>query len=261
MRLGRGKGRGPTEEPQQAPGLSGAGIATEPSRLPRHVAIIMDGNGRWARQRGMPRVMGHRQGVLALKPIVRECARLGIEVLTVYAFSTENWTRPRPEVEALMNLLCEFLARETAELKAEGVSIRVIGDVSGLPPAAQRALEEAIAATATATRMILNLALNYGARNELVRAVNRWLQSQPPGARPVLTEAELARYLDTAGLPDPDLLIRSSGEERLSNFLLWQVAYTEIYVTKTLWPDFNPEELHRAIAEYQRRQRRFGGIG
>lgn len=199
--------------------------------------------------------------MLALKPVVKECARLGIEVLTVYAFSTENWTRPKPEVEALMGLLCEFLARETRELQAEGVSIRVIGDVAGLPLSAQAALAEAVAQTRDGSRLILNLALNYGARNELVRAVNRWLQDQPPGVRPVLTEAVLSRYLDTAGLPDPDLLIRSSGEERLSNFLLWQIAYTEIYVTKTLWPDFNPEELRQAIAEYQRRQRRFGGIG
>lgn len=247
---------------KQQQGDSGLLAASDTDRLPRHVAIIMDGNGRWAKQRGLPRTFGHRQGVKALKPIVKECARLGVEVLTVYAFSTENWNRPRTEIDILMGLLREFLRSETVELKAEGVRIRVIGDFEGLPLSARTALAEAVEQTRYETRMILNLALNYGARNELVRAVNRWLAEQSSdGLPPVLTEEDIARHLDTAGLPDPDLLIRSSGEERLSNFMLWQLAYTEIYVTKTLWPDFSVEELNRAFGEYQRRHRRFGGIG
>jgi undecaprenyl diphosphate synthase len=228
------------------------------SNLPRHVAIIMDGNGRWAWQRGLPRAMGHRQGVKALKPIVKEAARLGIEVLTVFAFSTENWRRPPEEVDALMNLLVEFLAKETQELKAEGVQIRTIGAVEALPGQCQRALADATRATAEQTRMILNLALNYGARDEIVRAVNRWRRERPHEIQ--LTVDTLAQYLDTAGLPDPDLVIRSSGEMRMSNFLLWQLAYAEFYVTNTLWPDFGPDDLHQALDDYHKRQRRFGGI-
>ncbi len=225
--------------------------------MPRHIAIIMDGNGRWAQARNLPRVFGHRQGVLALKPIVKTCARLGVSVLTVYAFSTENWIRPKAEVDALMDLLMEFLRAETAELKMEGVSIRTIGDIAKLPPRARSALQESMRRTANEQRMILNLALNYGGRDELVRAVNRWIQRRDNEA---LTEETLASYLDTAGLPDPDLLIRSSGEERISNFMLWQIAYAEIYVTKTMWPDFDPEELIKAIRAFQSRTRRFGAV-
>lgn len=235
-------------------------LGLDRDRLPRHVAIIMDGNGRWAQARNLPRALGHRQGVLALKPVVKAAARLGISVLTVYAFSTENWNRPAAEVEALMDLLMEFLRSETAELKAEGVSIRCIGNVRDLPERARQALCEAIRETAGETRLILNLALNYGGRDELIRAVNQWLQSRPEGSDEPLTEEALARHLDTAGLPDPDLLIRSSGEERISNFLLWQIAYAEIYVTKTLWPDFSPEDLIQALIAYQSRHRRFGAI-
>lgn len=235
-------------------------LSLDRERLPRHVAIIMDGNGRWAKARNLPRALGHRQGVLALKPVVKAARRLGISVLTVYAFSTENWSRPATEVEALMDLLMEFLRSETAELKAEGVSIRCIGNVKDLPERAQEALFEAIRETAGETRLILNLALNYGGRDELIRAVNRWLLTRPPGSSESLTEESLGRYLDTAGLPDPDLLIRSSGEERISNFLLWQIAYAEIYVTKTLWPDFGPDDLVKALIAYQSRHRRFGAI-
>jgi undecaprenyl diphosphate synthase len=226
--------------------------------LPRHIAIIMDGNGRWAQQRGLDRTVGHRQGVKALKPIVKEAARIGIDVLTVYAFSTENWRRPSQEVEVLMGLLVEFLASETPELKEEGVRIRTIGDIARLPMPAQQSLSWAQAETASQTRMILNLALNYGARDEILRAVNRWWQENPGD---VLTEAQLSAYLDTADLPDPDLLIRSSGEFRISNFLLWQLAYAEIYISDTLWPDFDAAELRRAIRAYQARHRRFGGLG
>lgn len=228
--------------------------------LPRHIAIIMDGNGRWAIRHGLPRVLGHREGVKALKPIVKECSRLGIEVLTVYAFSTENWARPAGEVNTLMALLEEFLDSETPELKAQGVSIRTIGDIGQLPASAQAALARSRRDTANQSKMVLNLALNYGGRDELVRAVNRWLASQPlGGVLPALDVDTLAQHLDTAGLPDPDLLIRSSGEVRLSNFLLWQMAYAEIYITDVLWPDFTPEELQKAIAVFRMRERRFGG--
>lgn len=233
-----------------------ASLQTE--RLPRHIAIIMDGNGRWAQKRGLDRTIGHREGVKALKPIVKEAARVGIEVLTAYAFSTENWRRPSAEVDVLMSLLVEFLASETAELKDEGVRIRTIGDTSRLPAAAQQSLAWAERETAQQRRMILNLALNYGARDEILRAVNRWLEEKP--ATP-LTESALGQYLDTAGLPDPDLLIRSSGEFRISNFLLWQLAYAEIFISPKLWPDFDTTDFHQALKAYQARHRRFGGLG
>lgn len=226
--------------------------------LPRHIAIIMDGNGRWAKRRGLDRTLGHREGVKALKPIVKEASAMGIEVLTVYAFSTENWRRPSAEVDVLMSLLVEFLALETPELKQEGVRIRTIGDIARLPESAQRSLAWAKAETAPETRMILNLALNYGSRNEILRAVNHWLTEHP--GQPI-TEEALSGELDTAGLPDPDLLIRSSGEFRISNFLLWQMAYAEIFISQKLWPDFDPEEFRRAIRDYQARHRRFGGLG
>lgn len=227
--------------------------------VPTHVAIIMDGNGRWAEQRGLSRTEGHRAGVRALKSTVRAASQMGIRVLTVYAFSTENWSRPLHEVTALMRLLVETLRAETSELKEQGVSIRSIGNVQRLPRAVRNELERARAATREETRMVLNLALNYGARDELVRAVNRWMEHRRAHER--LTEEILTRYLDTAELPDPDLLIRSSGQVRLSNFLLWQCAYTELYMTDILWPDFSPDDLARAVASYQRRERRFGGIG
>ncbi len=227
--------------------------------LPHHIAIIMDGNGRWATNRGLDRTLGHRQGVRALKPIVKEAARLGIDVLTVYAFSTENWRRPDREIDVLMSLLVEFLASETFELKEEGVKIRTIGDLTRLPESARQSLAWAKQETAHESHMILNLALNYGARDEILRAVNRWRETTPEGS--ILTEETFSQYLDTAGLPDPDLLIRSSGEFRVSNFLLWQLAYAEIYISDRLWPDFGPSQLHEAIKAYQMRHRRFGGLG
>lgn len=235
--------------------------ASESEALPRHVAIIMDGNGRWARNKGLTRAEGHRAGVKALKPIVKYAAKIGIQVLTVYAFSTENWQRPRTEVEALMSLLVEFLRSETLELKDEGVRVRTIGDIAALPPASQDALTWAQTATSGEDRLILNLALNYGARDEIVRAMNRWLDSRPSGSSLPITEKDINDHLDTGDLPDPDLLIRSSGELRLSNFLLWQCAYAELYVTNTLWPDFTPEEFRLALDDFGQRQRRFGRIG
>lgn len=227
--------------------------------LPTHIAIIMDGNGRWATQRGLDRSLGHREGVKALKPIVKEATRIGIKVLTVYAFSTENWRRPSEEVTVLMTLLVEFLASETRELKDQGVKIRTIGNLAGLPESAQQSLAWAMAQTADQTRLILNLAVNYGARDEILRAVNRWVVNRSDNR--ALDEENLGRYLDTAGLPDPDLLIRSSGEFRISNFLLWQLAYAEIFFSSKLWPDFDLTEFRRAIREYQARSRRFGGLG
>ncbi|MCL4319425.1 MAG: isoprenyl transferase [Firmicutes bacterium] len=230
-------------------------------KIPRHIAIIMDGNGRWAQKRGLDRAEGHRAGVQALKPIVKESAKLGVQVLTVYAFSTENWSRPQIEVNALWDLLVEYLRIETPELKSEGVRIQTIGNVDALPSRAQKAIDGAKEDTREQTRMVLNLALNYGGRDELVRAVNRWLDECRPVSRArYVTASAIAEHLDTAGLPDPDLLIRSSGELRISNFLLWQLAYAEIYVTNTLWPDFNPMELRKAIRAYQQRDRRFGGL-
>jgi undecaprenyl diphosphate synthase len=238
------------------------GVAPESStRRPLHVAIIMDGNGRWAAARGMPREAGHRAGMEAIRRVVRASPDLGIGILTVYAFSTENWRRPQPEVQALMNLLVEFLESETPELRREGVRLRTIGDVSMLPPASRAALDRALDATAGGNRLVLNLALNYGGRSEIVRAARKLAEAVTAGTLRVedLDEDLFARSLDTAGLPDPDLLVRSSGEERLSNFLLWQAAYTEIWVTPTLWPDFSEHDLKDALAAYFQRDRRYGG--
>jgi undecaprenyl diphosphate synthase len=227
-----------------------------------HLAIIMDGNGRWAKQRGLPRADGHRAGMEALRRIVRACPDMGVRVLTVYAFSTENWRRPAEEVAALMGLLVEYLASETAELKAEGVRITTIGDTSGLPVVQQEALARSMAETAGERRLRLNLALNYGGRQEIVRAAQRLLEEARAGRVTAhdLDEARFAQYLDTHDLPDPDLLIRSSGEERLSNFLLWQLAYTEMWVTPTLWPDFDAGHLEEALTAFRGRHRRYGGI-
>lgn len=229
---------------------------------PRHVAIIMDGNGRWAVQRGLPRALGHRAGIDALRKVVRAAPDLGVEVLTVYAFSTENWGRPADEVSALMNLLVEYLRSETPELRAEGVTIRTIGDVQGLPLQCQTALTEAMADTLGGRRLVLNLALNYGGRAEIVRATRKLAREVAAGqlAPDAIDEARFAGALDTAGLPEPDLLIRASGEERISNFLLWQLAYTEIFVTPVLWPDFDKDALEAAITAYTRRDRRYGGL-
>jgi undecaprenyl diphosphate synthase len=237
-------------------------VAAEPGHRVRHLAIIMDGNGRWAVRRGLPRVAGHRAGIEALRRVVRACPDLGIDVLTVYAFSTENWRRPPDEVSALMNLLVEFLGSETPELKAQGVCIRTIGDIGALPERSRVALAEAMAATAGETRLILNLALNYGGRHEIVRACRKLAAEVKAGRLEpdAIDEARFADALDTAGLPEPDLLIRASGEERLSNFLLWQLAYTEIWVTDTLWPDFGVAELEEALADFRRRDRRYGGL-
>jgi undecaprenyl diphosphate synthase len=224
--------------------------------MPRHVAIIMDGNGRWAVNRGLPRVAGHKRGAQTVRRITEECRHLEIDVLTLYAFSDENWGRPREEVGFLMNMLGSFLRAEIATMKANGIRFRTIGRIERLPAAARKWVEKAAAETAGNTRMILNLALSYGGRGEILEAIKRMSEAGMNAEN--LNEEVFSSYLDTGGLPDPDLIIRTSGEKRISNFLLWQAAYAELYFTDTLWPDFSEQELHAAIIDYQGRQRRFG---
>jgi undecaprenyl diphosphate synthase len=222
------------------------------------VAIIMDGNGRWARQRLQPRVAGHRAGIAAVRETVETAARLGLEVLSLYAFSRENWKRPRREVETLMGLLRDYLGRELEMLTRNDIRFRVIGRLDDLAEPVRRELRHAVAATRDNTRLCFNVALSYGGRAEIVDACRAVLAK---GVDPqALDEAEIASHLYTAGQPDPDLLIRTGGEMRISNFLLWQIAYAEIWVTPTLWPDFRRRHLFEAILDYQRRERRYGGL-
>jgi len=231
--------------------------------LPRHVAVIMDGNGRWAGRRGLPRVAGHREGVEAARRTVRAAGRAGIAYLTLYAFSAENWGRPAAEVEFLMRLLESSVEEELPELSRNNVRLRMLGDGASLSPGVRRSVERAIRATEGNTGLTLLIALNYGGRQELVRAVRAVAARVARGElRPdAVEEADIAQALDTRGIPDPDLLIRTSGEYRISNFLLWQVAYTELLVVPTLWPDFTPRDFYLAVADFQRRSRRFGGVG
>ena len=230
--------------------------------LPQHIAIIMDGNGRWARQRGLPRIAGHREGINSVREVVRAAGELGIKALTLYVFSAENWRRPRREIGALMRLLRETTRREIADLMKNNVRLKIIGRLEDVAPAARRVLTEAMAQTGDNTGLVLNLAINYGGRTELVDAVRKLSQEVQTGALAVsdIDEELFGKYLYTGELPDPDLLIRTSGEMRLSNFLLWQIAYTEIYVTDVLWPDFRREQFYGAILDYQSRERRFGGV-
>lgn len=234
-----------------------AGPLLDPERLPRHVAVIMDGNGRWAQRRGLPRVEGHRAGMESVRAIIRESGRLHLPYLTLYAFSTENWKRPRTEVSFLMDLLLEFLRRELDELDRQGVRLVRLGRRERVPSKVMERIELAVARTAGNPGLQVNLAFNYGGRAELVDAVAAYLKARP---RPPLTEAVLAEFLYTAGIPDPDLLVRTSGESRVSNFLLWQTAYAELVVSPVLWPDFREAEFHGVLAEYARRERRFGGV-
>jgi undecaprenyl diphosphate synthase len=227
-------------------------------QLPAHVAIIMDGNGRWAAQRHLPRVEGHRAGIDSVRDVVETSARLGIDVLTIYAFSVENWKRPRAEVSTLMTLLKRYLRLELGILLENNIRFRVIGRREELAPDVQRELDIGVQRTTGNTGMLFNIALNYGGRTEIVDAARRALEA---GVRPEeLDEQRFAGFLYTAGQPDPDLLIRTSGEMRVSNFLLWQIAYSEIWVTETLWPDFRCRHLIEAIVAYQKRDRRYGGI-
>jgi len=229
---------------------------------PRHVAIIMDGNGRWATKRGLPRVAGHHQGVKAVRETVRQAGELGIEFLTLYAFSSENWRRPETEVSFLMTLLERTIDGELPDLMAKNVRFRVIGRPAGIPPGVRRRIEHVVTETAANSGLTLVLALNYGGRDEIVDAVRDLARAVRAGALDPegIDEAAVARALYTDGTPDPDLLIRTGGEMRVSNFLLWQIAYTELWVTPTLWPDFGTRDLYVAVADFQRRDRRFGRV-
>jgi undecaprenyl diphosphate synthase len=227
----------------------------------RHIAIIMDGNGRWAAERGLPRAEGHRQGVESVRRTVEAAIELGVTHLTLFSFSSENWTRPKQEINDLFGLLRRFIHRDLADLHKNGVKIRVIGAREGLEPDLLRMIDDAIELTKDNTALNLTIAFNYGARDEIARAARRVAEDVARGslAAQDVTEQRFASYLDTAALPDPDLLIRTSGERRLSNFLLWQLAYAEFVFVDVYWPDFSREQLEAAIAEYQRRSRRFGG--
>jgi undecaprenyl diphosphate synthase len=237
-------------------------VAKEPTmdaknlKIPQHVGIIMDGNGRWAKQRGLPRLAGHRAGTDNLHRVLRACADFGVPILTVYAFSTENWGRPADEVSGLLSILEASIDREAADLHKNGVCIRHLGRTDNLSPGMQRKIAEAVALTRDNTKLIFNVALNYGGRAEIVQAVQSIVAA---GVSPdQIDEATLSRHMYTAGQPDPDLIIRTAGETRLSNFLTWQSVYAELYVTPTYWPDFDRAELERALVEFTRRDRRFG---
>jgi undecaprenyl diphosphate synthase len=231
-------------------------------RLPQHVAIIMDGNGRWARARGLPRFRGHAEGMQSVREVVEASVEIGFPNLTLYAFSQENWNRPPAEVNALMRLLQRYVAKERDELIRQGVEVRVFGDLERLSSGPRKAVEMIQASTAGGRNLRLNLMISYGSRSEIVGAVRRIAEAVQAGKLDPadIDEALIAAHLYTAGLPDPDLLIRTSGEQRISNFMLWQLAYTELYITPTLWPDFRRADLIAAIREYQKRERRFGRV-
>ena len=241
------------------PAKAAAALKSPPldaARIPKHLAVIMDGNGRWAKSKGLPRLAGHRAGVESVREAVRVCSELGVSYLTLYSFSTENWLRPKDEVSELMKLLAYALKKETLELDKNNVRLRAVGRLEGLPAPVREELERSEKRLEKNTGLTLNLALNYGSRQEIVDAVNR-LMAQGIGQ---VTEADLSKALYTGDMPDPDLVIRTSGEMRVSNFLLWQIAYSELYVTPVFWPDFREENLREAIREFQRRERRFGGL-
>lgn len=247
--------------------FSGKGRKSEPvfdsqACLPEHIAIIMDGNGRWASRRGLPRSAGHREGANNLKRIVSECNRIGIRFLTVFAFSTENWSRPKSEVDTLMSLLLEFLHNADKELSGQNIRIRIIGESERLSPEIIKEIDRVVRNTESNTGLNLVIALNYGSRNEIVQAAVKIAREIQSGRmRPEdINEKVFSGHLYTAGIPDPDLIIRPSGESRLSNFLLWQSSYAEFWYSDALWPDFNKQNLYQAIADYQKRNRRFGGL-
>ena len=230
------------------------------TRLPKHIAVIMDGNGRWARKKGMMRVFGHQNGVKAVRETVETCAELGVKCLTLYAFSTENWNRPKSEVDALMSLLISTLRKELHTLTENNIRLRAIGDLSALPPDGYRELMEVMEQTENNEQMDLILALSYSARWEMTEAIRKIAAEVAEGelSPDQINEECISKHLNTAGLPDPEVLIRTSGESRVSNFLLWQIAYTELYFTPTLWPDFRKEDVYMAILDFQKRERRFG---
>ncbi len=231
-------------------------------KVPEHIAIIMDGNGRWAKERGMVRLKGHQAGMESLREIVRTCSDLGVGVLTVYAFSTENWKRPAAEVSGIFALLVRYVAKELKELDENNVQIRMLGDTEALPADAKAAAKEAVESTADNTGLIFCIALNYGGRAEILRAAKALAKQAAEGTLDpdAIDETAFGSQLYTAGLPDPDLIIRTGGEMRLSNFLTWQSAYSELYVTDTYWPDFTPDKLKEAIEAFSSRDRRYGGI-
>lgn len=233
-----------------------------PDKVPRHIAIIMDGNGRWAKQKGMPRVLGHRSGVKSVREVTEAAGEVGVKYLTLYAFSTENWSRPPAEVTALMSLLVETIRGEIKDLNKNGVRLQAIGNLEALPKASYKALLEGIEKTKNNTRLTLVLALNYSAKWEILQATRLLAEQAAKGQlQPEdIDEQHFENALSTHGIPDPELLIRTSGETRISNFLLWQIAYAELYFTPVFWPDFGKKELFEAILSYQRRERRFGKI-
>ncbi len=230
------------------------------TKLPRHIAIIMDGNGRWARKRLMNRIHGHREGAKSVRAVVTTCRKLNIPYLTLYAFSKENWRRPAQEVKALWDLLLEYIDKQLPEMLEKGIRLNTIGDEEGLPERVVKALDDAKEKTSKNTDMVVNLAINYGGRQEIITGIKKLLRAvaEDKILPEDITMETFSDYLFTSGQPDPDLLIRTSGEFRISNFLLWQLAYTEIYVTPVLWPDFREKELVEAIKDYQKRERRFG---
>ncbi len=239
-----------------AQAMMGENAADTLDKVPYHLAIIMDGNGRWAKSRGLPRLAGHRAGVENLRRVLRACSEFGIRILTIYAFSTENWGRPESEVRGLMNILESVIDRELEELDANGVQLRHLGRLEGLSPMLQRKVREAIERTRNNDRLTLNIAFNYGGRDEILRAVQRIVTDGIPADE--IDEVLFSQYLDTGGAPDVDLVVRTSGELRVSNFLVWQGAYAEYYATPAYWPDFDREELRMALVHYNQRERRFG---
>ena len=234
----------------------------DPTTVPRHIAIIMDGNGRWAKERGLPRTEGHRRGAESVRAMTEACRELGVQYLTLYAFSSENWKRPKREVDALMKLLEHYLKREVKEMMKNNIKLQAIGRLHDLPESCQRELHRAIETTANNTELTLILALSYGGREEIVDGVKSLIESIEKGHldKAMINNEVFSKHLYTRYYPDPDLLIRTSGELRLSNFLLWQLSYTEFYITDKLWPDFRKPELEEAIASYSKRQRRFGSV-
>lgn len=232
------------------------------SRIPKHIGIIMDGNGRWAKKRGLPRSAGHKQGAKTIEKITDYCAELGVKVITAYAFSTENWSRPKEEVDALMDLLYDYLIQVEEKFKNDKTRFLISGDISRFSPKLQEAMRHAIDYTKEGTRITVNLALNYGGRDEIVRAVKGFCKDVQDGKCSVndLSEEKFSEYLDTRSLPEVDLIIRPSGEQRLSNFLLWQAAYSEFWYSDICWPDFSEKDMNAAIISYQKRDRRYGGV-
>ncbi len=230
--------------------------------IPRHIAIIMDGNGRWAKERNLPRVAGHHEGINSVREVVRACGEIGVETLTLYTFSVENWNRPPTEVSALMRLLLHTVQSELKDLMKNNVKLAVLGDLDDIPEEPKAGILDAIGRTEKNTGLKLNLALNYGGRQEIIEAITKLYREIEAGKYSIedLDEEIFSQYLYTSDLPDPDLLIRTSGESRISNFLLWQIAYTEMYITSVFWPDFREEELYKAVQDFQSRERRFGKV-